>query len=343
MESVIRNNTIYEKSVKREIFDVEEGKRRLRIYIKSKLNVYEIYAVDEVVIDKEEFCASKLMFFTLKDETMSFNEGDAVSVKYDSDTIFYGYVFSKRRDKRGLIRVECYDQMRYMKNRRSYTRGKMSLDEIVRKLIDECALRVGDVDRSSVKLSSVAVDNVSLLDVVKSACRDTRLLSGKRFILYDDAGKLNLKDEEKLVCDVLIDSSQIEDFTYSDTIDKNVYNMVQLYSDTKRRNLREITTVSDKETMAAWGTLILSKKAKDADDAYAEGEQLLKEYNKINREIVLKTVNGDKRFIPGCSVVLKMAMGDLYFDGYVRIKRAVHRFKNNFYSTDLYVDGSEIE
>ena len=99
--------------------------------------------------------------------------------------------------------------------------------------------------------------------------------------------------------------------------------------------------MSDKETMTMWGTLVLSKKATDPVNAYDEGKRLLEEYNRVNREIVLKTVKGDCAFIPGCSVALKMTMGDLYFDGYVRIRRAVHRFKNNFYSADLYVDGSE--
>ncbi len=343
MATVIRNKTAFDKSTEREIFDVETGNKKLRIYIKSRLTVYEVNAVGEVLIDKEEFCASKLIFEVLKDSLISFNQGDAVSVKYDGETLFYGYVFSKSRDKKGLIRVECYDQMRYMKNRRSYTRGRMSLDEIVRKLADECALRVGEVDKSSVQLPSVAADNVSLLDVVKKACVETRRLSGRRFILYDDGGRLNLKDEEELFCDLLIDASQMENFVYSDTINADVYNTVQLYSDTKRLNVRDIVTVSDKETMAAWGTLILSKKATDPNDAYAEGKRLLEEYNRINREIVLKTVLGDKRFIPGCSVMLKAVMGDLYFDGYVRIRRAVHRFKNNFYSADLYVDGSEVE
>ena len=342
MTTVIRNKNSFDRSLQREIFDVEENTRKLKIYIKSKLVVYEVNAVDSVVIDKEEFCASKLTFSVLKDSKLSFNQGDAVSVKYDSEALFYGYVFSKCRDKRGLIRVECYDQMRYMKNRRSYTRGKMSVDEVVKKLADECALRVGELDHSNALLPAVAADNVSLLDVVKRACVETRRLSGRRFILYDDAGALKLKDERELVCNVLIDSSQAENFTYSDTIDSDVYNTIQLYSDTKRLNIRDITTLSDKETMAAWGTLILAKKATDPEGAYDEGRRLLEEYNRINREIVLKTVKGDKRFIPGCSVALKMTMGDLYFDGYVRIRRAVHRFENNLYSADLYVDGSEV-
>lgn len=341
--TIIRNKNKFDKSEYREVFDVETKESRLKIYIKSALKVYEVFPVGEAVIDKEEFCASRLTFYLLKDDVISFNQGDAVSVKYDGEVLFYGYVFSKSRDKKNLIKTECYDQLRYMKNRRSYTRGSMNLGEIVRKLCDECALYTGEIESSAAILPPVAADNVSLLDVVKKACAETRRISGKRYIFYDDGGKLNLKDEKKLVLDVLIDPSQAENFVYSDTIDRDVYNKVQLYSDTKRLNLREITTLSDKETMARWGTLILTKKATDPLTAYNEGKLLLDEYNRINREIVLKRVNGDVRFIPGCSVLLQMVMGDIAFDGYVRIKRAVHTFKNNFYWADLYVDGSEVE
>ena len=341
--TIIRNKNKFDKSTYREVFDVETKESRLKIYIKSALKVYEVSPVDSVVIDKEEFSASRLTFYVLKDNVISFNQGDAVSVKYDGEVLFYGYVFSKSRDKKGLIKTECYDQLRYMKNRRSYTRGSMSLSEIVRKLCDECALHTGEIDSASALLQPVAADNVSLLDVVKKACAQTRRISGKRYILYDDGGKLNLKDESKLVLDVIIDPSQAENFVYCDTIDYDVYNKIELYSDTKRLNLREITTLSDKETMDAWGTLILSKKATDPLNAYSEGKLLLEEYNRINREIVLKKVKGDVRFIPGCSIWLQMVMGDIAFNGYVRIKRAVHTFKNNFYSVDLYVDGSEVE
>lgn len=341
--TVIKNKTRYDTGGYREIFDVEKNDALLKVYVKSNLVVYDVPIVNEVVVEKEEFCAAKLTFTVMKDGVMSFNQGDAVSVKYNSEGIFYGYVFSKSRDKKGLIKVICYDQMRYMKNRRTYTRGSMRLDEVVEKIASDCSLRVGSVDKCSVTLPAVAADNVSLLDVVKKACNDTRKLSGKRYILYDDCGALNLKNEENLYVDVVIDPSQAENCVYSDTIDKNVYNMVQIYSDTKKANLREITTVSDKENMELWGTLILSKKATDPTQAYEEGKNLLNEYNRINREIVFKTVKGDLRFIPGCSVYVKMTTGDLYFDGYVRVRKAVHRFKNNFYTTDVYLDGSEVE
>lgn len=340
-ETRIKSNNSYDKSSYRAIFDTEEYEEKLRVYIKSNLQVYSVVLAGEARLDREEFCAARFSFSVLKDGKVSFNQGDAVSVKYDGEIIFYGYVFSKSRDKNEIINVVAYDQMRYLKNKRSYTRGNMRLDEIVRKIASDNALTLGDIDKTSAVLPSVAADNVSLLDVIVKACKDTRKLSGEKCILYDSGGYLNLKNEDSLNAGVMIDSSQTENYVYTDTIDNNVYNMISLYNDTKKLNLREIVTVSDKESMEKWGTLILSKKATDITNAYSEAENLLAEYNRVQREIILRGITGNVLYAPGVSLYVKMAMGDLNIDGYVRCKKAVHIFGKNLYTADLYIDGSD--
>ena len=299
--------------------------------------------IKEARLEREEFCAARFLFTVLKDDTVSFNQGDAVSVKYDGRIIFYGYIFSKTRDKQGLIDVVAYDQMRYLKNRRSYTRGKMTLEEIVYKIANDNAMATGEIEKSTTLLPAMAVDNISLLDVIVKGCKTERNLSGKRYMVYDEGGYITMKNEENMAKEVLIDSSQAENFIYKDTIDDNVYNMICLYNDTKKFNLREITTVSDKETMEKWGTLILSKKVSDENNSLVEAKNLLKEYNRINREIVIKGTKGNVDFMPGVWLWLKMVMGDLSIDGYVRCRKAVHIFGKNLYTTDLYIDGSEMD
>lgn len=341
-ETTIRYKNSYSKGDYREIFDVSENENKLKVYIKSSLTVYDVVLANEATIEKEEFCASRFAFSVVKDDTVSFNQGDAVSVRYEDNVIFYGYVFCKSRDKEGIISVVAYDQLRYLKNRRSYSRGQMKLDEIVNKIADDNAMRKGDIDSAGITLPSVAADNVSLLDVIVKACSDARRISGKRFIVYDDGGYITLKNEDDLATDVLIDATNTENYLYTDTIDNNVYNMICLYSDTPKANLREITVASDKSSMEKWGTLILSKKAADVQASSVEAANLLEEYNKVQREIVLKNVAGDPAFVPGARLRVQMSMGDLDIDSYVRCRKTVHKFSNNLYTADLYIDGSEI-
>lgn len=329
--------------VEREIFDVEEKDMNLKVYVKSKLKIYDVVVVNRAVLEREEFCASKFTFTVLKDDTVSFNQGDAVSVKYNGEGIFYGYVFRKKRDKNGIIEVWCYDQMRYLKNKCMYTRGSMTVGEIVRKIVENNALAGGEFDESSVKLLPVALTGVSMLDVIKKACSDTESLSGEKFIVYDDFGKLNLKNENNLSVELVIDATQAENFEYEDSIDKDVYNMIELYSDGKDGKAYLLCKTMDKEAMETWGTLALSKRATDDDRAKAEGRALLAKYNRVNRSIVITGIKGNKNFVPGSSVWVKMGMGDLAIDKYVRIKKAVHIFENNRYTVNIHLDGSDVE
>lgn len=331
-----------QRKVFREVFDVSESEAKLGIYVKSNLKVYDVVAVGEARLEREEFCAARFKFTVLKDGVVSFNQGDSVCVKYDGETIFSGFVFTKSRDKEGLIDVVCYDLLRYLKNRRTYTRGKMTLGEMIRQIAEANALAQGVIADAGEMLSPMAADNISLLDVIVKGCKEARKISGKRYIVYDDKGFLTMRDEEDLVTDILIDSTQAENFVYKDTIDEGVYNVISLYNDTKKLNLRRVTEVWDESTVEKWGKLILSKKATDAENSTEEAKRLLEEYNRINREIVIKTLCGDVRFLPGAWVYLRMSMGDLYFDGYVRCKKAVHIFGNNMYTVDLYIDGSEV-
>lgn len=340
--TVIRNGSVYDKGSYRSIFDLSKKESSLRVYIKSKLTVYEAVVVGEARLEREEFCASKFTFTVLKDEIISFDQGDSVSVKYDGENIFFGFIFEKSRGKEGLIKVTAYDQMRYMKNRRTYTRGHMTLDEIVRRIASEYMLRTGVIEKSYTALMPVAADNVSLLDVVMKAAADTLEKGGGRYILYDDAGYLTLKKESEMMTNIYIDPTLAADYMYTDSIDGGVYNLVEVYNDTPRLNLRTAATASDGETMKRWGTLILSKKAENAEAMESEARYLLKKYDRINREIVLKCAAGNTALRGGCSVYVNMSMGDLSLAGRMRVKKAVHSFENNAYTADIYLDGSDI-
>lgn len=341
-ETKIRES-VYGKSAPRQIFDVEEERMRLRVYIKSGTRVYQVHPVGKVQVEKEEFCASKASFYVLKDDVISFNQGDAVSIKYDSESLFFGYVFRKRRDKDELIEVCAYDQMRYMKNKRTYTRGRMSLGEAVSRIVRDNNLKAGEIERCDAMLPPVAADNLSLLDVVKAACSHVKNVSGERYVLFDEGGYLRLKNERDMTVNILIDATVAEDYVYEDTIDDKVYNAVELYSDEKRLNLRRLVTVKDETLIDAWGELVLSKKAGDGEFCREEAERLLKEHGRINRSIVIKSIGGDVRLLPGASVFVRLEMGELNIDGYVRLSKVVHRFENNMYVADVYLDGSVMD
>ena len=59
----------------------------------------------------------KLTFKVVKDDIIDFQEGAAVRFKFNDKGIFFGFVFTKKRDKDQIITVTAYDQLRYLKNK----------------------------------------------------------------------------------------------------------------------------------------------------------------------------------------------------------------------------------
>ena len=59
----------------------------------------------------------KLTFKVLADRFLDFSEGSAVQLRLDGAKVFFGFVFTQKRDKENRISVTAYDQLRYLKNK----------------------------------------------------------------------------------------------------------------------------------------------------------------------------------------------------------------------------------
>jgi len=62
----------------------------------------------------------KLTFNVVKDNMIDFQEGNPVIFRVDGQDVFFGFVFTKGRDKDQIIKVTAYDQLRYLKNKDTY-------------------------------------------------------------------------------------------------------------------------------------------------------------------------------------------------------------------------------
>ena len=62
----------------------------------------------------------QLDFTLIKAGDISFVEGDVVRFSVDGKLVFFGWVFTKSKDRWGVIDVTCYDRLRYLKANASY-------------------------------------------------------------------------------------------------------------------------------------------------------------------------------------------------------------------------------
>lgn len=86
------------------------------------------------------------LFFTVHaDAGLQFQEGDTVQVEVGGTPLFFGYVFVKSQTKDSSIEVIAYDQLRYLKNKESYTYKGKKASEVITDLANTFQLHVGEI------------------------------------------------------------------------------------------------------------------------------------------------------------------------------------------------------
>ena len=80
---------------------------------------------------------STLKFTVVKDASIAFEEGDPVRLKVDGKEVFFGFVFTKKRNKEHLIEVTAYDQLRYLKNKDTYVYENKTAGEVVKMIASD--------------------------------------------------------------------------------------------------------------------------------------------------------------------------------------------------------------
>ena len=177
----------------------------------------------------------KLEFRVIKDQVISFAEGDLVKLLIDDAPMFQGFVFTKKRNKDGTINVTAYDQLRYLKNKDTITEENLTASDLLKRIAKDFRLQLGMVEDTGYTIETIVEENQTLFDIIQYALDETLMNTKKLFILYDDCGSLTLKNIETLKTDLLIDAETAEDFDYESSIDTQTYNKVKLHSTTKRQ------------------------------------------------------------------------------------------------------------
>ena len=76
---------------------------------------------------------------------MCLPEGAAVRLKVDGAPVFFGFLFAKRQDKDGMIRLTAYDQLRYMNNKDTYIYGNKTASQFLKMLAADFKLQTGEM------------------------------------------------------------------------------------------------------------------------------------------------------------------------------------------------------
>jgi hypothetical protein len=284
----------------------------------------------------------KLTFKVLSDSVLDFTEGNAVRMSVDVTNVFYGFVFTKKRDKDGLISVTAYDQLRYLKNKDCYLYPRaMTAAELIKDIASKYQLKIGEIENTEYVIKKRVEDNSTLFDIIQTALDLTLENKKKLYVLYDNFGKLTLKNIESMKLDLLIDADTAENFDYESSIDANTYNRVKLFHDNEKTGERELYEVQSSENINKWGVLQFCDSINEKTNGKAKADALLGLYNKKTRSLSIKNAFGDIRVRAGTSIGVQLKLDDITVKNYMVVEQAKHVFKNKEHLMNLTLRGGD--
>ncbi|NLK38382.1 MAG: hydrolase [Epulopiscium sp.] len=283
----------------------------------------------------------KLTFEVVKDNIINFQEGNAVQLYVNEVPIFYGFVFQKKRNKSETISVTAYDQLRYLKNKDSYLFEGKTASQFISMVAEDFLLKTGDIADTQYVIEKGILDNKTLFDMFQELLDTTLTYTKKLYVLYDDFGKLTLKNIEDMKLDIILNNESAEDFDYTSSIDGETYNQIKIAYDNKETGIRDAFVSKDSGNIEKWGVLQYYEKANSDIGLQQKVNALLELYNHKTRQLSIKNAIGSVKVRAGCSVGLTLGLGDINVNHYFICEKVTHTFKAGMHLMDLELRGSD--
>lgn len=283
----------------------------------------------------------KLTADIVKTPGLSFQEGDPCRFSVDGTPIFYGFVFEKARkgSMDQVITITVYDQLYYLKNKDTYVYSNKTAAAVIRMIAEDFQLNVGALADTGYTIASRVEDNRTLFDIIQTALDETLKATSQMYVLYDDVGKLTLKNIGDMKLGLLVDNETAGDFDYKTSIASQTYDKVKLSYENKDTGKREIFIAQDGSSINQWGVLQYYEKIDSTANAKAMADALLSLYNTKTRTLKLKNVLGDVRVRAGTMLVVILGLGDMNLSSYLMVEQVKHTFSNEQHVMDLNMRG----
>ena len=175
----------------------------------------------------------------------------------------------------------------------------------------------------------------------KDADYETLTNTGKLYVLYDDVGRLCLRNINQLKLDLVVDAETGESYTYETSIDSQTYDKIKLFYENDKTGKRELYVAQDSSNISKWGVLQYCEQVKTTTGVQAKANSLLKLYNNRTRSLGLKGVFGDPRVRAGCSIIVSLTLPDMTLCNYMVVHKVTHNFQGERHSMDLTLIGGE--
>ncbi len=313
----------------------------VELIIQNGNNIYQPAVVGGITWETARQGEPGILKFTcIQDGKLKITEGNAVRMTVDGSKVFFGYIFKKSGDKGNEIKVTAYDQLRYLKNKDTYIYANKRADQVVKMIANDFSLQVGTFANTKYVIPKAAEDNQTMFDIIQNALDETLKNTKRLFVLFDDFGKLALKDANDMLLNLLIDSTTGQNYSYDSSIDGETYNQIKLVYENKDTKKRDIFMVKGK-SINQWGVLQYYEKINTSNGAKAKANALLELYNAKTRNLKISKAFGDARVRAGTSVVVQLKLDDMTINNYMLVEKVTHTFDKDLHTMDLTLRGGE--
>lgn len=315
---------------------------KLSILIQNGNIAYEPEVMDSVEWTTErKGSPGKLTFKVLNDAILNITEGNPVRMNVDGVNVFYGFIFSKSRDKNGQISITAYDQLRYLKNKDTYQYTSKKASQVLMMIAEDFNLKCGVIEDTGYVIAKKLESNKTLFDIIQSALDDTLLNTKKLYVLYDNYGQITLQNIASMKVPIIIDAETGQNFDYKSSIDSQTYNQVKLTYDNDKTGKRDVYMTKDSENINRWGVLQYYDTLQEGENGKEKADQLLAYYNKKTRNLTVKDAWGDVRVRAGTSPLVQLNLGDIIVNNFMVCEKVVHKFENGNHTMSLTMSGGE--
>lgn len=164
------------------------------------------------------------------------------------------------------------------------------------------------------------------------------------YIAYDDNGLLVVKELNDMITDVLIDATQVGDYSYTSSIEDTftqilVVREANVMKDGKKtKEFLRTGSAAAKNEIAKWGVLQKVIKPDDKKTNVIElAKKNLENLAKKTHTLRLKECLGHTEIRPGSGIWLNFNVGDQIINELVYVQAVTHNFNNNKHVMNLDV------
>ena len=270
---------------------------------------------------------------------IAFLEGDVVRFSVDGELQFYGWVFTKVKNRWDEIEVTCYDRLRYLKANASYAFYDYKVGDMITQIAADFQLDVGAVADTGYAIPSFIKEDETVLDMIGEAVQQTLLNTGKIYVFYDDGNGLALTEAADMISPVMIgERSLLTEYEYKTDIDEQTYNSVKLARPNEETGRADVVIAEDSSNIGQWGLLQLYQTVDgDVNDAQmkAQAQASLAYYNRRMRTVKVNSL-GVPGLRAGQMVLMKVpGLGDINLDQYVLLEQVTHTWENDVHTMEF--------